>query len=57
MPNSVVALKNDESREGNHVAGTTYEFKCNQNHVQSHTESTCGVDGKWSPAIECVPSE
>ena len=57
VANSAATLKNDVSREGNYVTGTTYEFKCDQHYVQSHTESACGMDGKWTPVVECVPSK
>ena len=57
VANSEATLKKDESREGDYVSGTTYEFECNQHYVQSHTESACGVDGKWTPVVDCVPSK
>ena len=46
----------ENAREGNYLKGTTFEFECHQHYVQSYKEITCGVDGKWTPQIECVPS-
>ena len=57
VPNAEAKLKNDESREGEYVTGTSYEFECDKNYVQSYAESACGVDGKWTPVVECVPSK
>ena len=57
VPNAKLTLKSDNLREGKYVDGTTYEVICDENFVQNHTESVCGVDGKYAPLIECVPSK
>ena len=48
---------NENERDGNYLNGTTFEFECHEHYVQSYREVTCGVDGKWTPQIECVPSK
>ena len=48
---------NENMRDGVILNGTSFKFECHEHYVQSHKEITCGVDGKWTPLIECVPSK
>ena len=50
-------ITSTKEREGKEVNGTSYEVICDQHYVQSNKEITCGVDGKWTPTIECVPGK
>ena len=58
MDNSKTTTRtNAKEREGKEVKGTSYEIICDDHYVQSNKEITCGVDGKWTPTIECVPGK
>ena len=46
---------NIETIEGDYVNGTTVEIVCSENYTQVETQTVCGVDGKWTPQIECYP--
>ena len=56
MDNSnITILKLVESSDKTILSGTKIEIKCHEGYKIPANVSTCGQDGKWTPALFCYP--
>ena len=53
--NSDHEVSSRKERNGVLLNGTTVTYECDDYYVTNVSTSTCGEDGKWTPAIHCVP--
>ena len=56
MTNSNISIVNlIESSDKSILSGTTVALNCDEGYKNPETVSTCGLDGKWNPALFCYP--